>query len=46
MTVTISHADINPLKAQLMTLAPMIAAGALAPELDTFSTRRFHVQKT
>jgi hypothetical protein len=26
MTVTISHADINPLKAQLMTLAPMIKA--------------------
>lgn len=40
------HSGVTLAATHAMTLAPMIAAGALAPELDTFSTRRFHVQKT
>jgi hydrogen cyanide synthase HcnC len=40
------HSGVTLAATHAMKLAPMIAAGALAPELDTFSTRRFHVQKT
>lgn len=40
------HSGVTLAATHAMTLAPMIAAGALTPELDTFSTRRFHVQKT
>ncbi|WPB55557.1 FAD-dependent oxidoreductase [Xylophilus sp. GOD-11R] len=40
------HSGVTLAATHALTLAPMIAAGALAPELDTFSTRRFHVQKT
>lgn len=39
------HSGVTLAATHAMHLAPMIAAGALAPELDTFSTRRFHVQK-
>lgn len=39
------HSGVTLAATHAMNLAPMIAAGALAPELDTFSTRRFHVQK-
>jgi len=38
------HSGVTLAATHAMNLAPMIAAGALAPELDTFSTRRFHVQ--
>ncbi|KAI3591205.1 Opine oxidase subunit B2 [Cupriavidus sp. U2] len=38
------HSGVTLAATHAMHLAPMIAAGALAPELDTFSTRRFHVQ--
>ena len=40
------HSGVTLAAAHVMKLAPMIAGGVLAPELDTFSTRRFHVQKT
>jgi len=40
------HSGVTLAATHAMKLAPMIAAGALTPELDTFSTRRFHVQKT
>ena len=40
------HSGVTLAATHAMTLAPMIADGVLAPELDTFSTRRFHVQKT
>jgi hydrogen cyanide synthase HcnC len=40
------HSGVTLAATHAMKLAPMIAQGALAPELDTFSTRRFHVQKT
>jgi glycine/D-amino acid oxidase-like deaminating enzyme len=38
------HSGVTLAAAHAFTLAPMIAAGALAPDLDGFSTRRFHVQ--
>jgi hydrogen cyanide synthase HcnC len=40
------HSGVTLAATHAMTLAPMIAAGALAPGLDIFSTRRFHVQTT
>jgi hydrogen cyanide synthase HcnC len=40
------HSGVTLAATHAAKLAPMIAAGALTPELDTFSTRRFHVQKT
>ncbi|RZT39109.1 NAD(P)/FAD-dependent oxidoreductase [Cupriavidus agavae] len=40
------HSGVTLAAAHADTLAPMIAAGALPSELDIFSTRRFHVQKT
>jgi len=40
------HSGVTLAAAHAMTLAPMIAAGALPPELAPFSTRRFHVQTT
>jgi len=40
------HSGVTLAAAHAETLASMIAAGALPPELDIFSTRRFHVQKT
>lgn len=39
------HSGVTLAATHAMNLAPMIAAGALAPELATFSTRRFHVPK-
>ncbi|MDH6590209.1 hydrogen cyanide synthase HcnC [Variovorax sp. TBS-050B] len=38
------HSGVTLAAIHAFTLAPMIAAGALAPALDGFSTRRFHVQ--
>lgn len=40
------HSGVTLAAAHAQTLAPMIAAGALAPALSCFSTQRFHVQKT
>lgn len=40
------HSGVTLAAAHAQTLAPMIGAGALAPELSSFSTQRFHVQKT
>jgi glycine/D-amino acid oxidase-like deaminating enzyme len=39
------HSGVTLAAAHALKLAPMIADGALPAELDTFSTRRFHVQK-
>lgn len=38
------HSGVTLAATHAMHLAPMIAAGALPPELSIFSTRRFHVQ--
>lgn len=38
------HSGVTLAAIHAFTLAPMIAAGMLAPALDGFSTRRFHVQ--
>ena len=38
------HSGVTLAANHAMTLAPMIAEGALTPELQTFSTKRFHVQ--
>jgi len=40
------HSGVTLAAAHALRLAPMIGEGALARELDPFSTRRFHVQKT
>ncbi|KAA0125483.1 FAD-binding oxidoreductase [Methylobacterium sp. P1-11] len=40
------HSGVTLAGAHASLLAPMIAAGALAPDLSPFSARRFHVQKT
>jgi hydrogen cyanide synthase HcnC len=40
------HSGVTLAAAHALRLAPMIGEGALASELDPFSTRRFHVQKT
>lgn len=40
------HSGVTLAAAHALTLAPMIAAGALAGDLAPFSTGRFHVQKT
>lgn len=38
------HSGVTLAATHAMHLAPMIAAGALPPEMGIFSTRRFHVQ--
>ncbi|QHJ00889.1 FAD-dependent oxidoreductase [Xylophilus rhododendri] len=40
------HSGVTLAATHALKLAPMIAAGTLPAELDHFSTRRFHVQKT
>lgn len=40
------HSGVTLAATHAFTLAPMVAEGALAPALDTFSTRRFHVPTT
>ncbi|MDQ0586509.1 NAD(P)/FAD-dependent oxidoreductase [Variovorax paradoxus] len=40
------HSGVTLAAAHALRLAPMIGEGVLARELDPFSTRRFHVQKT
>jgi glycine/D-amino acid oxidase-like deaminating enzyme len=39
------HSGVTLAGAHAHLLAPMIAAGALAPEMSPFSARRFDVQK-
>ena len=40
------HSGVTLAATHALKLAPMIAQGALDPDLDPFSTRRFHVQTT
>lgn len=40
------HSGVTLAATHAMTLAPMVADGALSAELAPFSTRRFHVQAT
>jgi len=44
--VATCHSGVTLAATHALTLAPMIAAGALSAELAPFSTRRFHVQTT
>lgn len=42
--VATCHSGVTLAAAHALALAPMIASGALQAELNSFSTRRFHVQ--
>jgi len=39
------HSGVTLAAAHALLLAPHLAAGALPPEFDVFSARRFHVPK-